>query len=758
MRKAISVLLLFLPALLVAQVLTSYWEVKLRSQATGKLVPGKDVDLYQNGSKAYDLTESSTTPGVYYHNAVANGEYDIYVDGLSWKTGVWIGSNKLSIIADKFTSISSTGSSDTLKLAGQIQATTFIGDGSGLTGIASGTGGVTNAGSTTIGADTDLNGVGEIALQTKGVTRMTVKNDGNIEIDMKYGGTMKAIQDEFDERGLNPANFVSVEAAIDTAVARGGHTLDLTQKFAIAAAARDTIPAAVTIRPVRGGGLQVTRKLRIEAAVVDPGPTQWIFGNIDSLEFAPGSVDYVRPEWFGGANSASIQKAVNVLGNKGIVRLQGRDYTIDSTIRLSASQDSISIVGDKFSTVLKRTVNDTVFALYGTSRTTRIEQIFMSGVQFEGDLSHTEPYIYGSYFGKSKFSDLHFVDVKGPAFYMVQPWDVLLENSRFDGCGSDGDSTKAGLTIRSGLEDVANNVRLYDVTFEAPYGGHVAILGEHTSVDHSFYFVQCKFHGWSTSSSRATNQPTSPHFYADSVQGIQFVQSRWVWSPGQGPIIRMVSVGGVSFSQGVFAAQTSQPAIDFSDSRGVAFIDNTFNLSAGKDSTGYFGDLTTDGNEFVLINNVFVNGKTQANWANPQTTWPYFFANDKQILRDTTDVNFLRFTNVDSASQGAVLELFPSDVTAFKLKLRSDGHILLKRNSTAVATDIYPDGSGRLISQAGFSTGGNVYLGTSIQADSLRVLASVNTNTPSGATSYALPVYDKSGNLLGYIPVYASQW
>ncbi len=383
MRKAISVLLLFLPALLVAQVLTSYWEVKLRSQATGKLVPGKDVDLYQNGSKAYDLTESSTTPGVYYHNAVANGEYDIYVDGLSWKTGVWIGSNKLSIIADKFTSISSTGSSDTLKLAGQIQATTFIGDGSGLTGIASGTGGVTNAGSTTIGADTDLNGVGEIALQTKGATRMTVKNNGNVEIDMKYGGSMKAIQDEFDERGLNPANFVSVEAAIDTAVARGGHTLDLTQKFAIAAAARDTIPAAVTLRPVRGGGLQVTRKLRIEAAVVDPGPVQWVFGNIDSLEFAPGTTKFINVRWFGAKGDSAtndtpaFQAAIDAAGEANApIYIPPGDYFVDSLLYVitdtSSLKQGIQVFGDGMnkSRIFKRDSSGSLLKFQGLDRET----------------------------------------------------------------------------------------------------------------------------------------------------------------------------------------------------------------------------------------------------------------------------------------------------------------------------------------------------------------------------------------------------
>jgi hypothetical protein len=35
---------------------------------------------------------------------------------------------------------------------------------------------------------------------------------------------------------------------------------------------------------------------------------------------------------------------------------------------------------------------------------------------------------------------------------------------------------------------------------------------------------------------------------------------------------------------------------------------------------------------------------------------------------------------------------------------------------------------------------------------------SANTNTPSGATAYQWPLYDESGSLLGYIPVYGSAW
>jgi hypothetical protein len=67
-------------------------------------------------------------------------------------------------------------------VTGNVTATGFWGDGSGLTGISGGTGGVENTGSTTIGADTDSDGVGEIALQTRQATRVVVRNDGKVGI------------------------------------------------------------------------------------------------------------------------------------------------------------------------------------------------------------------------------------------------------------------------------------------------------------------------------------------------------------------------------------------------------------------------------------------------------------------------------------------------------------------------------------------------------------------------------------------------
>jgi hypothetical protein len=81
-----------------------------------------------------------------------------------------------------------------VSVSGNVTATAFVGNGAGLTGIASGTGGVTNTGSTTIGADTGATGVGIIALQTRGSTKMDIENLGDVNIyyDLAIGATSGA--------------------------------------------------------------------------------------------------------------------------------------------------------------------------------------------------------------------------------------------------------------------------------------------------------------------------------------------------------------------------------------------------------------------------------------------------------------------------------------------------------------------------------------------------------------------------------------
>ncbi len=97
MRRIFAIWLLIIPLLLMAQT-TSRFTFPLKSKTTNRLVPGKNVDLYQNGMKKYDLVE--TSPGIYSYDGVATGEYDIVVNGntLADYQGYFIGAKKLATI------------------------------------------------------------------------------------------------------------------------------------------------------------------------------------------------------------------------------------------------------------------------------------------------------------------------------------------------------------------------------------------------------------------------------------------------------------------------------------------------------------------------------------------------------------------------------------------------------------------------------------------------------------------------------------
>jgi hypothetical protein len=171
-----------------------------------------------------------------------------------------------------------------LDVGGTVTATAFVGSGAGLTGIGTGTGGVLNTGSTTVGADTDADGVGIIDLQTRNLPRLRVGNDGFIT---EYGP-------------LDGTNLSTVVSAV------GSAQKTLRVATAQTVAAGFTIPANVTLEFTDTGSISVAsgQTLTIQGAIVAP-PRQ-IFSGSGTVSFSGNrSVSNVYLEWWGAAGDGT---------------------------------------------------------------------------------------------------------------------------------------------------------------------------------------------------------------------------------------------------------------------------------------------------------------------------------------------------------------------------------------------------------------------------------------------------------------------
>lgn len=143
--------------------------------------------------------------------------------------------NSIFVKEDGKIGVGTNTPSTELHVNGTVKATSFVGDGSGLTGITGGTGGLSNIDTTIIGADTNANLTGEIVFQTQNITRVTIANDGKVGIgtnnpssELEVSGT--AGFQNVNVSGQTTLNTITYNATNYTSVSANTLDYDVTNK------------------------------------------------------------------------------------------------------------------------------------------------------------------------------------------------------------------------------------------------------------------------------------------------------------------------------------------------------------------------------------------------------------------------------------------------------------------------------------------------------------------------------------------------
>lgn len=187
---------------------------------SGATIGGATVQIYLAGTTTPVTAYEATSGGAVVNQISADnqGRYEYYVDSADYNAATRfkevITSGSTSTTLDNIPivrwdptvdqsldgALTITGAGNGITLPGELtinsagNGITFP-DGTRMTSNAAPGSGVTNTGDVSIAADSDADGVGEITLSTKGVTRARVPNAGGLEINDSGAWRQTATQD-----------------------------------------------------------------------------------------------------------------------------------------------------------------------------------------------------------------------------------------------------------------------------------------------------------------------------------------------------------------------------------------------------------------------------------------------------------------------------------------------------------------------------------------------------------------------------------
>jgi len=311
-------MLIFLVVSVFSQTLTTRYSKVIRN-TFGKPVSGLLVQLYNTETTvlAYNLLESESTPGTYYHNSVSIGQYDIYINSIKKESGIWIGGNKLSIISNKFNSNGELGNT-----------------------------GIQNNAVTTpkiLDANITIPKLSQAVIDLVSSGGNVTNNPDDITLETKPGSVIGVkdawINTVFSEIEIKIGN-INYETLSEAVATIGGNykTIIITENQSVVSDL--IIPSNIIMKFTKNSILSVDYEKTLTInGYVDAGYYQ-IFDTSGNIDLSNSKNSEINPIWFGaksdstqgGVTQRAFQSSVNSLGSSGkLLKIPEGIYLIDET-------------------------------------------------------------------------------------------------------------------------------------------------------------------------------------------------------------------------------------------------------------------------------------------------------------------------------------------------------------------------------------------------------------------------------------------
>ena len=181
--------------------------------------------------------------------------------------------------------------------------------------------------------------------QLSGLRRGQTNITWDTFINNFFGPLNSVIQRQFKESYIIGYDYPDIKSAI-SAIGSNIGAITIVDSQAVTQSSAYTIPSNISVFVTDAGFLYLNNQLTINGKFY-AGSNQCFKGNIDSVKFAPGSVDYVRPEWFGAKgdsltdNSMEINSALNAASVSGVgyVFLGSGKFIVNDNIYLGNARE-----------------------------------------------------------------------------------------------------------------------------------------------------------------------------------------------------------------------------------------------------------------------------------------------------------------------------------------------------------------------------------------------------------------------------------